>query len=47
MIQKKICMVGSFAVGKTALIRQFVESVFSEDYKTTLGVKIEKKNNYH
>jgi small GTP-binding protein len=43
MIQKKICMLGSFAVGKTSLVRRFVESIFSEKYLTTVGVKIDKK----
>src|SRR6516162_9310899 len=43
MIQKKICMLGSFAVGKTSLVRRFVESIFSETYHTTVGVKIDKK----
>jgi small GTP-binding protein len=44
MMQKKICMLGSFAVGKTSLVRRFVESVFSETYHTTVGVKIDKKS---
>jgi len=43
MIQKKICMLGSFAVGKTSLIRRFVESIYSEAYHTTVGVKIDKR----
>lgn len=43
MIQKKICMVGAFAVGKTSLVARFVESIFSEKYQTTVGVKIAKK----
>ena len=43
MIQKKICMLGAFAVGKTSLVGQFVSSIFSEDYLTTVGVKIDKK----
>ncbi|MGH9776045.1 MAG: Rab family GTPase [Candidatus Acidiferrales bacterium] len=43
MIQKKICMLGSFSVGKTSLVRRFVESVFSDKYLTTVGVKIDKK----
>jgi len=43
MIQKKICMLGAFAVGKTSLVRRFVESIFSEAYHTTVGVKIDKK----
>ncbi len=43
MIQKKVCMLGSFAVGKTSLIARFVRSIFSERYLTTVGVKIDKK----
>jgi small GTP-binding protein len=44
MIQKKICMLGSFAVGKTSLVRRFVESIYSDTYQTTVGVKVDKKN---
>ena len=36
-------MLGGFSVGKTSLIKRFVESVFSEKYLTTVGVKIDKK----
>ncbi|MEK7762802.1 MAG: Rab family GTPase [Nitrospirota bacterium] len=43
MIQKKICLLGGFAVGKTSLIRRFVTGMFSEQYQTTIGVTIEKK----
>ncbi len=43
MLQKKICMLGSFSVGKTSLVKRFVESIFSEKYLTTVGVKIDKK----
>ncbi len=43
MLQKKICMLGSFAVGKTSLVRRYVESIYSDDYHTTVGVKISKK----
>lgn len=43
MLQKKVCMLGSFAVGKTSLVRRFVESIFSDNYLTTVGVKIDKK----
>lgn len=43
MIQKKICMLGAFAVGKTSLVARFVRSIFSEKYHTTVGVKIDKK----
>ena len=41
--QKKICMLGGFSVGKTSLVKRYVESVFSEAYLTTVGVKIDKK----
>lgn len=43
MIKKKICMLGAFAAGKTSLVRQYVHSIFSEKYQTTVGVKIDKK----
>lgn len=43
MIKKKICMLGSFAVGKTSLAQRFVNSIFSEKYHTTIGVKIDQK----
>jgi hypothetical protein len=43
LLQKKICMLGAFSVGKTTLVRRYVESVFSEQYLTTVGVKIDKK----
>ncbi len=44
MIQKKICLLGSFSVGKTSLISRYVNSLFSEKYLTTVGVKIDKKD---
>jgi small GTP-binding protein len=43
MIQKKICLLGAPAVGKTSLVTRFVQSIFSEKYLTTVGVKIDKK----
>jgi small GTP-binding protein len=42
-LQKKICMLGAFSVGKTSLVKRFIQSVFSEAYLTTVGVKIDKK----
>jgi len=36
-------MLGSFGVGKTSLVQQFVYSLFSEKYLTTIGVKVDKK----
>jgi len=43
VIQKKIAMLGAPGVGKTSLVRRFVESLFDESYLTTIGVKIDKK----
>lgn len=43
MITKKICMLGAFSVGKTALVKQYVHSMFSDQYLSTVGVKISKK----
>ena len=40
----KVSMLGAFAVGKTSLVRQYVFSIFSGSYQTTLGVKIDKKS---
>jgi small GTP-binding protein len=43
MIQKKIALLGAPGVGKTSLVRRFVESIFDEKYLTTIGVKVDKK----
>jgi small GTP-binding protein len=43
MIQKKVCLLGATGVGKTSLVKQFVEGMFSEKYLTTIGVKVDKK----
>lgn len=43
MIQKKICMVGMFATGKTSLVQRFVYSIFSQKYHSTVGVKVDRK----
>jgi len=43
MIQKKICLLGAFAVGKTSLVARFVKSIYSDQYITTVGVKVDKK----
>ncbi|BAU14815.1 Ras family small GTPase [Leptolyngbya sp. NIES-3755] len=42
-IARKICLIGDFGVGKTSLIRQFVDRQFSDQYLSTVGVKISKK----
>ena len=43
MIQKKICMVGVHGTGKTSMVQQYVFSMFSEKYHSTVGVKIDRK----
>lgn len=42
-ISKKMCTIGDFGVGKTSLIRRFVEREFSDRYLSTVGVKISRK----
>lgn len=42
-IQKKICLIGEFGVGKTSLIERFVFNSFSEKYISTLGVRVSQK----
>lgn len=43
MITKKVVLVGDFSTGKSSLIRRYVDNEFSDDYLTTIGVKISKK----
>ena len=44
IIQKKICLLGGFAVGKTSLVRRFIEERFDDKYLSTIGVKISRKS---
>jgi len=37
-------MLGLLSVGKTSLVEQYVHSIFSDKYLSTIGVKISKKN---
>ena len=43
IVQKKVCMLGAFAVGKTSLVRRFVEGRFDDRYLSSIGVKISRK----
>lgn len=36
-------MLGDFSVGKTSLVKRFVENTFDEKYMTTIGVRVSKK----
>ena len=42
-LSKKVCLLGDFSVGKTSLIRRFVEGSFDERYLSTIGVKVDRK----
>ncbi|OEK06956.1 Rab family GTPase [Roseivirga misakiensis] len=42
-VSKKVILIGHFGVGKSSLVKRFVHQKFSEDYITTIGVKIDKK----
>ena len=44
IIQKKICLLGEFAVGKTSLVERFVYNRFRDEYLSTIGVKISRKS---
>ncbi len=43
MIRKKILLLGDFSVGKTSLVKRYVDGAFDDKYLTTIGVKISKK----
>ncbi|EAQ39469.1 Ras family protein [Dokdonia sp. MED134] len=42
-VSKKIVLLGHFGVGKSSLLRRFVENTFSDNYVVTIGVHIMKK----
>ncbi len=44
VINKKVCMLGEFSVGKTSLIRRFVHERFDDAYLSTVGVKVSRKS---
>ncbi len=44
LMQKKVCLLGDFAVGKTSLVRRFIEGLFEDKYLSTIGTKVSRKS---
>ncbi len=44
VINKKVCLLGDFGVGKTSLVRRFVYERFEDKYLSTIGVKVSRKS---
>src|SRR5437870_337567 len=42
-LKSKVCLVGDKAVGKTSLIRRYTINMFEEEYLTTIGTHVTKK----
>jgi small GTP-binding protein len=43
VLQKKICLLGGPAVGKTSLVARLVRNFFTERHLATIGVRIDKR----
>lgn len=43
ILRAKVCLVGESGVGKTSLIRRYVLDQFSDEYLSTFGTKVMKK----
>ncbi len=41
--ERKICLLGAAGVGKTSLVRRYVEGIFSDAYLSTIGVTISRR----
>ncbi|HYU06246.1 MAG TPA: Rab family GTPase [Thermoplasmata archaeon] len=42
-VKVKVCLVGDVAVGKTSLIKRYVQDAFEDRYIATVGTKVTKK----
>ena len=43
-VQRKICVLGDWASGKTSLVRRYVHNIYDDHYVATIGVKISSKD---
>jgi len=43
ILKHKICLLGSFGVGKTSLMERFVNDRFDEKYLSTVGISVSQK----
>ena len=43
ILKHKICLLGSFGVGKTSLVERFVNDRFDEKYLSTVGISVSQK----
>lgn len=43
VLKGKVCLIGEAAVGKTSLVRRYVENAFDDRYISTLGSKVSLK----
>lgn len=43
VFKAKVCLIGEAAVGKTSLVRRYVEDAFDDRYLSTLGSKVSLK----
>ncbi len=44
VMKKKVCLIGDSRVGKTSLIKRYVNDEFDDKYIATIGAKISKKD---
>lgn len=42
-LSKKVILLGHFGAGKSSLVKRFVHQRFSDEYHSTIGVKVDRK----